>query len=67
MKSNISHKDLEQAAKLSGISEQELIDRAVLLYLESFRGITDLKTEMKQWDILSDEALERMEFYVETP
>ena len=61
MKSHISHKELARIAHLTGLSEQELIDRAVLLYLESFRGMAELEEEIIAWDVLSDEALERME------
>ena len=50
-------KKVNEASKLLGIKEQELIDRAVLLYLDNISKYLNLKQEMKEWDILSDEAL----------
>ena len=61
MKTHVSPKEIERVAQLTGLSEQEIIDRAVLLYMENFRGMADLEAEMKAWDALSDEALEKME------
>ena len=29
--------------------------------MENFRGMADLEAEIKAWDVLSDEALEKME------
>ena len=54
-------KKLDETAKLLGIKKQELIDRAILLYLDNLSKYLDLKREMKEWDILSDEALMNFE------
>lgn len=40
-----------------GIREKELINRALLLYLESAKKIFDVAREFNAWDSLSDEAL----------
>ena len=48
-------------SQLTGISQQEIIDRALLLYLDSMSKYLDLRQEMKEWDQLSDEAWEHFE------
>ena len=40
-----------------GIKKDELVDRAILLYLDNLSKYLELKQEMHDWDILSDEAL----------
>lgn len=50
-------KKLENASKILGIKDRVLIDRAVLVYLDSIQKQINLKQEMKLWDELSDEAL----------
>ena len=50
-------KEIEKASKLLGIKEQEIIDRAILLYLDNISKYLNLMNEMKEWDTLSDEAL----------
>lgn len=50
-------KKINNISKLLGIKKNELIDKAILLYLDSISKYLDLKQEMKEWDILSDEAL----------
>lgn len=52
---------IEKASQLTGISRQEIIDRALLLYLDSMSKFLDFKQEMKDWDKLSDEAWENFE------
>lgn len=54
------HKDIKNTSELLGIKEQELIDRALFLYLESVKGILELEREFKAWNELSDEALINM-------
>ena len=53
---DISEK-LNEASKLLGLKKEELIDRALLLYLDNLSKYLKLKKEMKDWDKLSDEAL----------
>jgi len=48
---------LDKVSKLLCIKKEEIIDRAILLYLDSIKKYLDLKQELKGWDILSDEAL----------
>ena len=52
---------LTTVSRLLGVKKQEVVDRAVLLYLESMSKYLDLKQEIKQWDLLSDEALNSFE------
>lgn len=50
-----------KASELLGIGKEEIIDRALLLYLDNLSKYLDLKEEIKEWDSLSDEALENFE------
>lgn len=43
-----------------GIKEKELVDRAVLLYLESARKILGVEKEFEAWDMLSDESFSKL-------
>lgn len=45
------------ASKKLGVSKKDLIERAILLYLDSISKYIDLKKELQSWDSLSDEAL----------
>ena len=54
-------KKVENMSKLLGIKRSKLIDRAILLYLDNLSKYLNLKKEMKEWDILSDEALSNFE------
>lgn len=49
-------KDLKETAKQMGIDEKDLIERAVLLYLENAQKFFELKREFLAWDALSDEV-----------
>lgn len=46
-----------RASQILGIQKQEFVDRAILLYLDNLEKYLNLKQEMQEWDILSDEAL----------
>ncbi|HLD43587.1 MAG TPA: hypothetical protein VJB08_06420 [Candidatus Nanoarchaeia archaeon] len=48
---------VKEVSRLLGIKKQELVDRAILVYLDSISRHLDLRKEMKAWDQLSDEAL----------
>lgn len=50
-------KKIEEASKKLGVKKQQLVDKAILLYLDNIGKYLDLKQEMKEWDYLSDEAL----------
>ncbi len=52
---------VEKASQLLGIEKREIIDRALLLYLDNISKYLNLKQEMQEWDVLSDEALENFE------
>jgi len=52
---------INRASLILGIKEKELIDRAILLYLDNISKYLSLKQEMKEWDLLSDEALMNFE------
>ena len=50
----------ERVKKVSielGVSDEDVVDRAILLYLDNISKYLDLKREMSEWDALSDEAL----------
>lgn len=51
-----TQKDLKKVAERMGIKEKELVDRALLLYLENAKKLLDLEREFLAWDALSDEA-----------
>ena len=53
-------KNLKEVSRQMGIGKEELIDRALLLYLESARKILDVAEEFRVWDILSDESLREL-------
>lgn len=48
---------VEQVSNVLGIDKKELVDRAILTYIDSLSRFLDLKKEFKVWDKLSDEAL----------
>lgn len=52
---------VREAARLIGTDEKEILERAVLFYLESIRTALDLEKELKAWQGLSDEAFWLME------
>lgn len=48
---------ITEASKILGMKSQDIIDRAVLVYLDNIRNFLKLKEELAAWDKLSDEAL----------
>lgn len=52
---------LEQVSKRLGVKKEDLVDKALLLYLDGISKYAKLKKEMKDWDFLSDEALTNFE------
>lgn len=50
-------KRINDISKQFGVSKKELIDRAVVFYLDSVQRTMELKKELGAWDALSDEAL----------
>jgi hypothetical protein len=57
---NISAR-LSKVSAILGIKQKELIDRAILVYIDNMTKYLELKQEMKAWDMLSDEALRNFE------
>ena len=55
------NKKIKEASKILGLEEEEIVDRAILLYLDNIEKYLELKKEFKEWDKLSDEALESFE------
>ncbi len=49
-------KDLREVSQRMGITEHDVVDRALLLYLESVKKITEVQREFEAWDALSDES-----------
>jgi hypothetical protein len=48
---------LKQVSQTTGIQEENLIQRAILYYLDAIQKHIELRDEMNVWDRLSDEAL----------
>ncbi len=55
------NKKLLEVSDLLDLEEEEIINRAVLLYLDNIQKYLELKKEFKAWDELSDEALGNFE------
>ena len=45
------------------LKKQEVIDKALLLYLDNLHQYKEFKKEMKAWDLLSEEAWSRLDKY----
>ena len=54
-------KKVDKVSKLLGIGESQLVESAILLYLDKISKYLNLKKEMNQWDSLSDKALMNFE------
>ena len=54
-------KKVHRASELLGIQNQELVQRALIVYIDNLEKYMTLKQEMKDWDALSDEALQSFE------
>jgi len=48
---------IERMSGIMGIGKKELVDRAILTYIDSVSRFLELKKEFREWDELSDEAL----------
>ncbi|MEK6959888.1 MAG: hypothetical protein AABX47_01830 [Nanoarchaeota archaeon] len=53
--------EIVKASSLLGIEKEELVDRAIQVYLDDIKKFLELKQELKVWDQLSDEALAEFE------
>lgn len=54
-------KKIKEASKALGLEDEEIVDRAISLYLDNIEKYVELKKEFKDWDKLSDEALMNFE------
>lgn len=54
-------KEVRNVSRALDISEQEALERALLFYGSRIKKIADFKTELEEWDRVSDEALENLE------
>lgn len=52
---------LKDASEKLGFNENEIVERAVLIYLDMIKKQIDLSKEFKDWDKLSDEAIVNFE------
>jgi hypothetical protein len=52
---------LKNASKTLGFNEKEIIERAILFYLDTIKKQLELKQEFEDWNMLSDEALVNFE------
>lgn len=52
---------LKKVSQVIGIREENLIQRAVLYYLDAIQKQAELIDEMNAWDSLSDEAIMNFE------
>ena len=59
--SKSTNEKLKNASKTLGFNETEIMERAVLLYIDSIQKQINLKQELGAWDDLSDEALNNFE------
>ena len=48
---------LEETSKEMGLEEEEIIGRAITMYIDAIKKDKDLKKEFSAWDKASDEAL----------
>ena len=49
-------KKIKEASKALGLEEDEIVNRAIAIYLDNMERFVELKKEFKDWDRLSDEA-----------
>ena len=50
-------KKLSKVSSILGVRNEEVVNKALLFYLDTISKQLELKKEMNAWDILSDEAL----------
>jgi hypothetical protein len=48
---------ITNASSILGFRKQDIIQKALVFYLDSINSQLELKNEFNNWDILSDEAL----------
>jgi len=53
-----TNKKLSEVSSLSDLEKEEIVNKALLLYLDNIEKYLELKKEFRTWDKLSDEALQ---------
>lgn len=56
-----AYSEVKHASNLLGFNEQDIVERAIVVYLDIIQKQVELKKEFKEWDELSDEALGNFE------
>ncbi len=56
-----TYKEVKNASKTLGFNEQDIVERAIAVYLDMIQKQLALKQEFLAWDELSDEALDNFE------
>ena len=51
-----TEKKLNKVSSVLGIGDKDVVNRAILFYLDTISKQLELKKEMDSWDMLSDEA-----------
>jgi hypothetical protein len=54
-------KKISEVSKSLGIKKSDIVNRALLVYLDNLDKYVSLQQEMRDWDILSDDALSNFE------
>lgn len=55
-------KQVRLASKKLGVTEDEIVKRAVSSYLGSFDDLVNLQKELREWDILSAKGMRKYNF-----
>jgi len=55
-------RQIRVASKKLGVTEGEIVKRAISSYLGSFEDIVNLQRELRSWDILSAKSMRRYNF-----
>ena len=52
---------LSKVSSILGVKDKELVNRAILFYMDTISKQVELKKEISAWDRLSDEALAKFD------
>lgn len=56
-----AYNEVKYASHTLGFNEQDIVERAIAVYLDIIQKQVELKKEFQEWDELSDEALDNFE------
>ncbi len=56
-----AYSEVKHASTMLGFNEQDIVERAIVIYLDIIQKQVELKKEFQEWDELSDEALDNFE------